>query len=178
MDLTEKKISSELIYESSFVTISRDKIQLPNGNNSYRVVINHPGATCILAITKEDKVILVKQFRYAVGEALLEVPAGKLDIEGEDPANCAMRELAEETPYTAKSVTLLQSLYSAPGFCDEKMYLYRAHDVEKNSQLDPDPDEILETVLLTKDEVRQAISEMQIKDAKTLIALNYWLSEK
>ncbi|QRN41491.1 MAG: NUDIX domain-containing protein [Neisseriaceae bacterium] len=178
MDLTERKISSDLIYESNFVKISRDKIQLPNGNNSYRIVINHPGAVCILATTKDNKVILVKQFRYAVGEALLEIPAGKLDVQGEDPAKCAMRELAEETPYTAKSVTLLQTFYSAPGFCDEKMYLYQAHDVQKNSQLKPDPDEILETILLSREEVKNSIAQMKIKDAKTLIALNYWLSEK
>lgn len=75
----------------------QDQIRLPNGNSSQRLVIRHPGAACVLAITPENQVVLVRQWRYATGQALLEIPAGKLD-EGEDPAQCALRELAEETP--------------------------------------------------------------------------------
>ena len=97
MDLKETKLSSEPIYEGSFVTISRDRVRLPNGNESQRVVIRHPGAACVLAETEDGKVVLVRQWRYAADQATLELPAGKLDIAGEDPAECALRELAEET---------------------------------------------------------------------------------
>ena len=107
MDLKETKLSSEPIYEGSFVTISRDRVRLPNGNESQRVVIRHPGAACVLAETEDGKVVLVRQWRYAADQATLELPAGKLDIAGEDPAECALRELAEETPYVADSVKLL-----------------------------------------------------------------------
>ncbi len=100
MDLKETKLSSEPIYQGSFVTINRDKVRLPNGNESQRIVIRHPGAACVLAVTEEGKAVLVRQWRYAADAATLELPAGKLDA-GEDPAECALRELAEETPYTA-----------------------------------------------------------------------------
>ena len=121
MDLKETKLSSEPIYEGSFVTISRDRVRLSNGNESQRVVIRHPGAACVLAETEDGKVVLVRQWRYAADQATLELPAGKLDIAGEDPAECALRELAEETPYVADSVKLLYSfLHSQSVFCDEK----------------------------------------------------------
>ena len=97
MNLTETLISSKPIDHSSFLQIDRDTIRLPNGNEQTRTVIRHPGAACILAITPDNKVVLVKQWRHATGYALLEIPAGKLD-ENEDPAACALRELGEETP--------------------------------------------------------------------------------
>ena len=128
MDLKETKLSSEPIYQGSFVTINRDKVRLPNGNESQRIVIRHPGAACVLAVTEEGKAVLVRQWRYAADAATLELPAGKLDA-GEDPAECALRELAEETPYTADRVKLISSFYTAIGFCDEKMYLYQAEGV-------------------------------------------------
>ena len=103
MDLKETKLSSESIYQGSFVSINRDKVRLPNGNESQRIVIRHPGAACVLAVTDEGKVVLVRQWRYAADIATIELPAGKLDA-GEDPAECALRELAEETPYTTDSV--------------------------------------------------------------------------
>lgn len=177
MDLKETKLSSEPIYEGSFVTISRDRVRLPNGNESQRVVIRHSGAACVLAETEDGKVVLVRQWRYAVDQATLELPAGKLDIAGEDPAECALRELAEETPYVADSVKLLYSFYTAVGFCDEKMYLYQAQGVRLGSELSNDEDEITETVLMSKEEVRAALANDKIKDGKTLIGLQYWLTQ-
>ena len=88
---------------------------------------------------------------------------------------CALRELAEETPYCAERVELLATFFTAPGFCDEKMYLYQAHGVSANSQLQPDQDEFVETVLLSRAEVQQAIQNNAIQDGKTLIGLQYWL---
>lgn len=172
--LKETHLSSEPIFEGSFITISKDQVQLPNGNQGQRVVIRHPGAACVLAVTPEDKVVLVRQWRYSADQAILELPAGKLDA-GEDPAVCALRELAEETEYTAGSVTLLHSFYTAVGFCDEKMYLYQAHGVRLGSELSNDEDEITETVLLSREEVKAALKNDEIKDGKTLAGLQYWL---
>ena len=176
MDLKETKLSSESIYQGSFVSINRDKVRLPNGNESQRIVISHPGAACVLAVTDEGKVVLVRQWRYAADIATIELPAGKLDA-GEDPAECALRELAEETPYTADSVKLISSFYTAIGFCDEKMYLYQAEGVRLGSTLSNDEDEITETVLMSKEEVRTALEHNEIKDGKTLIGLQYWLMQ-
>ena len=94
---------------------------------------------------------------------------------GEDMAVCALRELAEETPYTADSVRLLYSFYTAVGFCNEKMYLFEAEGVRLGSTLSNDEDEITETVLMSKEEVCQALVNDEIKDGKTLIGLQYWL---
>lgn len=174
MDLKETKISSEPIYEGSFITIRRDTIRLPSGKESMRMVIRHPGAACVLAVTDNDEAVLVRQWRYAADQAVLELPAGKLDA-GEDPAECALRELAEETPYTAQSVTLLNTFYTAVGFCDEKMYLYEAHGVREDSTLSNDEDEITETVLMSREAVKAALANDEIKDAKTLVGLQYWL---
>lgn len=176
MKLNETKLSGNTLFQNSFLTIDQDVIQLPNGNRHQRLVVRHPGAACVLAVTDKKQVVLVRQWRYAAGHALLEVPAGKLD-KGEDPAQCALRELAEETPYTAASVEKIAAFYSAPGFCDEVLHLYRAHGIQADSALQPDQDEFVETVLLTQEEVRQAIANQEICDAKTLIALQFWLSE-
>ena len=175
MDLKETKVGSEPIYEGSFVSISRDTVRLANGNESKRIVIRHPGAASVLAETENGEIVLVRQWRYAVGEAVLELPAGKLDVAGEDPAECALRELAEETPYTADSVKLLHTFYTAVGFCDEKMYLYQAQGVRLGSTLSNDEDEITETVLMSREAVKAALENDEIHDAKTLAGLQYWL---
>lgn len=175
MDLTEHKISSHEVYNGSFLNVVEDTVRLPNGNEAQRIVVKHPGAAAVLAITAEQKVVLVKQWRYPVGEALLEIPAGKLDGQNEDPAHAALRELAEETPYTATEVKLIHTFYTVPGFGDEKMYLYLAENVEPNSTLSADEDEILQPVLLSSTEVLHALQNNQIHDGKTLVALQYWL---
>ncbi|OAM28919.1 NUDIX hydrolase [Eikenella sp. NML01-A-086] len=174
MNLTETQLSSEPIFDGKFVTIARDTVRLPNGNQGYRIVIRHLGAACVLAVTEADEVVLVRQWRYATGQALLELPAGKLDAD-EDPAVCAARELEEETPYRAQSVRLLHTFYTAPGFCDEKMYLYLAEGITPTSARQPDQDEFVETVLLSRQAVREAIINNQIQDGKTLVGLQYWL---
>ena len=155
MNLTETQLSSEPIFDGKFV-------------------IRHPGAACVLAVTEADEVVLVRQWRYATGQALLELPAGKLDPD-EDPAVCAARELEEETPYRAQSVRLLHTFYTAPGFCNEKMYLYLAEGITPTSTRNPDQDEFVETVLLSRQAVREAIANNRIQDGKTLVGLQYWL---
>ncbi len=174
MDLTETLIGSEPVFDGSFLNIRHDTVRLPNGNESRRIVVRHPGAACVLAVTEQGKAVLVRQWRHPAAEALLELPAGKLDA-GEDPAVCALRELAEETPYSAEQVSLMSVFYTAPGFCDEKMYLYRASGVRENSTLMPDEDEFVETVLLDKQEAAAAMADGRVRDAKTIIGLQQWL---
>ncbi len=103
MNLQETLIGSSPIDHSGFLKINRDQIRLPNGSEHERVVIRHPGAACVLAITPDNRVVLVRQWRHAAGRDMLEIPAGKLD-DGEDPVQCALRELGEETPYAAEKV--------------------------------------------------------------------------
>lgn len=177
MDLTETLIRSEPIDHKGFLKIDRDTVRLANGNEHVRLTIHHPGAACVLAITADERVVLVRQWRHPAGRALLEIPAGKLD-EGEDPAACALRELSEETPYTAEHVEKITAFYSAPGFCDEVLHVFRAVNITPNSTLSPDVDELLETVLYTRQEIQQGMASGEICDAKTLIALQFWLLEE
>lgn len=176
MNLTEILMSSKSIEHNDFLQINRDTIQLPNGKINERIVVRHPGATAILAVTDKDEVVLVRQWRHAIGRATLEIPAGKLDGQ-ETPENCAMRELSEETPYTAERMEKICTFFTAPGFCDEIMYLYRAINLLSNSTLSPDDDEFVETKLFTRHQARQAILSGEICDAKTMIALQFWLAE-
>jgi len=177
-DLTETLQDSTFIFEGKIIKVTVDTVILPNGKTATREVVRHCGAVAVLAITPEDKVILVRQFRHPTGGPLLEIPAGKLDVENEPPEQCAYRELAEETPYTAGGMTLIHSFYTAPGFCDELMHVFRAEGVRKDSSLQADDDEFVQTVLMSRDEVRKAIANQQICDAKTLVALQSWLLEQ
>ncbi len=174
--LQETPLASETLYRGSFIDICRDRVRLPNGHEAERVVVRHPGAACVLAVTADKRVVLVRQWRHPTAQALLEVPAGKLDA-GEDPAVCALRELAEETPYRAERVETLAEFYTAPGFCDEKMHLYRAVNISADSTLQADEDEFVETVLLDRAAARRTLDDGSIRDAKTLIALQFWLAE-
>lgn len=177
MNLTEQQISSKPLFKNDFLNIDQDQILLPNGKQTERIVVRHSGATCVLAVTDDERVVLVRQWRYATGGALLEVPAGKLDA-GEDPAECALRELAEETPYSAEHVEFILKFFTAPGFCDEIIHLYRAINIRPDSTLSPDQDEFVETVLLNRTQAQAAIDNGEICDGKTLIALQYWLNTK
>ncbi len=176
--LTETLQESTFIFEGNIIKVTVDTVVLPNGKTATREVVRHCGAVAVLAITPEDQAILVRQFRHPTGGPLLEIPAGKLDVENEPPEQCAFRELAEETPYTAGGMTLLHSFYTAPGFCDELMYVFRAEGVRKDSTLNADDDEFVQTVLMSRDQVREAIAKQEIRDAKTLVALQTWLLEK
>ena len=176
--LTETLQDSAFIFEGKIIKVTVDTVVLPNGKTATREVVRHCGAVAVLAITPEDKVILVRQFRHPTGGPLLEIPAGKLDVDNEPPEQCAYRELAEETPYTAGGMTLIHTFYTAPGFCDELMYVFRAEGVREDSTLNTDDDEFVQTVLMSREEVRQAIEKQEIRDAKTLVALQSWLLEK
>ena len=171
----EKQISSQHIFDGNVVHLYLDEVELPNGKVATREVVRHSGAVAILAITPDNKIVLVKQFRYPCNRVLLEIPAGKLDIAGEEPIQCALRELAEETPYTAEKVDLIYEFYTSAGFSDEKLYLYKAHNIKANSILNTDEDEFLELVELSQNEAKNALQNGEIVDVKTIIAIQHWL---
>lgn len=168
MEFTEKTINSQLIFDGRVVKLYKDKIELPTGQESYREVVKHSGGVVIFA-KKEDKVLLVKQFRYPMKEVLYELPAGKLEI-GEDPFEAAKRELEEETGYCANKWTDLGYVYTSPGYSDEKLYLYMAEDLEF-THCHPDEGEILQALEYSYEDVLKMIANGEINDAKTLCAI-------
>jgi len=124
-ELYEERISSEMLFKGKILKLYLDKVRLPNKKIATREKVSHPGAVGIIPLSREGKILLVKQYRYTVGEVLMEIPAGKID-KNEDPLECARRELKEEIGGAGGELIYLISFYSSPGFCDEKMHLYLA----------------------------------------------------
>ena len=168
MEFTEKTIESELIFDGRVVKLYKDTIELPTGKQSFREVVKHAGGVVILAV-KDDKILLVKQFRYPFKEIMYELPAGKLEA-GEDPFEAAKRELEEETGYCADKWTDLGYVYTSPGYSDEKLYLYKAENLQF-THCHPDEGEIIQAFEYTYNDVLKMINNGQINDAKTLCAL-------
>lgn len=171
MDLFEKTISSEIIYEGKIFNLDRLKILLPNGEISERDVIRHNGGVGILAINDDGKILLVEQFRKAIDQVLLEIPAGKID-KGENPEDCALRELEEETGYKAKKIEFLNKIVMAPGFADEFIYLYYASGLYKGVK-GGDDDEFINLHEFTLDEVNQMIFDGKILDSKSICGIKF-----
>jgi ADP-ribose pyrophosphatase len=173
--LEEKTISSQTIFEGKLVRLLVDQVRLPNGKTAKREIVKHPGAVAVLAITAEDKLVLVRQFRKPLEKTILEIPAGKLEPE-EDPVDCAARELEEETGYKAEKLEHIVSFYTSPGFADEYLHLYEATGL-KEGEVHPDQDEFVERVELTLDECFDRIKTGEISDAKTVMAVYYWQNQ-
>ena len=173
MDLFEEKISSKLIHNGDFLVLNKDTVLLPNGKTSTREFVTHPGAACIVAVDEDDNILMVKQYRYPVSKVMYEEPAGKLDS-GEEPINCAKRELEEETGYKANNFDLIGSLYPAPAYSNEIIYIYLATKLSKtNMNLDEDEFLVCEKIKISK--VLEMILNGQITDAKTQIAVLKYL---
>lgn len=168
MNFEEKTLSSEYVFRGKVIDVKRDDILVSNGHKSIREVVEHSGGVVILAI-KEGKILTVNQFRYPIKTTSIELPAGKLEI-GEDPDFASKRELEEETGYIAKKWKSLGYIYTSVGFCNEKLYLYLATDLEYK-QVNPDEDEIIEPKEYPIKEVFEMIDNGKINDAKTLCAL-------
>ncbi|HKG18532.1 MAG TPA: NUDIX domain-containing protein [Candidatus Limnocylindrales bacterium] len=180
-DLTEVIVESDVIRRGRNLTFRVDTIERADGSRAKREIVGHPGAVAILAIDADDNVLMVRQFRVAAGRALLEVPAGTLDVDAttgavEDHALAAPRELEEETGYRAGSWRLLTSFWTAPGFATELMHLYLATDLRPahDDRLGPDEDERLELARVPWQNAIAAAERGEIADAKSLVAL-LWL---
>jgi ADP-ribose pyrophosphatase len=173
--LLEPTVSTETVFEGKIVSLQIDTVTLPNGKRATREIIRHPGAVAVLAITNEGRVLLVRQFRKPCNRILIEIPAGKLEP-GEDPAECAKRELLEETGYRAAEWRHLHSMYTSPGFADELIHLYAATGLEKGVQ-QLDADEFLDLMEADRSEVKRFLASGDAADAKTIAALYWWLNE-
>ncbi|HAR5889890.1 TPA: NUDIX hydrolase, partial [Staphylococcus pseudintermedius] len=165
MHFEEKTISKESIYKGKIIEVEKHKVSLPNNETAYREVVKHNGAVAICALTPDQQVILVKQYRKALEQELLEIPAGKLEP-GEDRESAAMRELEEETGYKAKKLTLIGEVYGTPGFSNEKISVYFADNLVEG-KVNLDEDEFVEKVLYSLDDVKKAVAARTIEDAKT-----------
>ncbi len=169
MNLEEKKISGNIAYEGSFLTLYKDEIELPNGKCASREYIRHPGAACIVPLTDKGEVIMVKQYRYPLGKVMLEIPAGKLD-KGEEPLACAKRELKEETGATAERMFYLGQLAVTPAYTDEVIHMYLAKGLSFG-ETNPDEDEFVETEIIPLAKAVNMVLNNEIIDAKTQTAL-------
>ncbi|MFB5083436.1 NUDIX hydrolase [Symbiobacterium thermophilum] len=157
-------IRQEEIYRGRVIAVRRDRIDLDGKERTWDVVA-HPGAVVVLPVDGDD-LLMVRQYRYAAGETLLELVAGGLEP-GEDPAEAAQRELQEETGFRAGRLIRLAEFYSAPGFCTEKLHLFAAEELTP-SRLPMDEDEQIELVRLSLDEALRMALAGELRDAKTL----------
>lgn len=172
MDLTETKIAAEELYKGKSFSFSLDTVRLPDGKTVRKEVLHHPGGVAILAVV-DGRLLAEHQYRYAVGEELIEIPAGKLDkIPGETPEEAAHRELLEETGYTADSFVYLGRLHVSPGVLTEALHMYFTDSVQKQESRDLDEDEFLEIEWIPLADIKTAIKEGSITDAKLLSALS------
>ena len=168
--LSEKQTARKEIYDGSILHVVCDDILLPNGTPSKREVVLHNGAVCIVPITANNEIIMERQFRYPFNEVIWEIPAGKIDKGETDPLGAAIRELREETGYTAKKIIPIGLYYPSPAILSEKIYMYAALDLEMTEQ-ELDEDEFLEVTAIPFDDVVTMILNGDIPDGKTQAAV-------
>jgi len=171
--LEEKTLSSAYIYQGKIINLRHDKVKLPDDRETIREIVEHPGAVAILALTEKKEIVMIRQFRKPADEVLWELPAGTLE-EGENLVSCARRELEEETGYYPRKIKKLITFFSTPGFCNEKLTLFLAEDLEKKNK-NEDADEFIEVELIKPNEALRLVKENVIKDAKTIIGILYLL---
>ena len=174
MNKEEKLLSSETIYNGKVIKVSKDQVLCPNGESSIREVVHHRGGVGIL-IKVDDKFILEKQYRYALQEEIIEMPAGKLE-EGEVPLEAANRESLEETGYKPLEMTFLGAMYPTGGYSSEVIHLYYCPKYEKGER-HLDKDECIDLIYVTLEEVEELIKDNVIKDAKTIVAFSLYKSK-
>lgn len=168
-NLWEKTVSQTTKFEGRIVKVRVDEAMLPNQKVVLREVVEHPGGVTVAALTKQQELLFVRQFRYPYGEVLLELPAGKLEP-GEDPFEAVQRELKEETGAVASGYQNLGTMYPSPGFCDEILYLY-ACTVERIEDPNPDDDEFLQVEKIPLQKAVEMVMNNEITDAKTQLAV-------
>jgi ADP-ribose pyrophosphatase len=168
--LVETTIDAMPIYQGRVISLRKDRVNLSTGIEGTREVVTHPGGAVVLPILDDGRIIFVQQYRYALGHTLLELPAGKVDP-GEDPLTTVQRELGEETGFTAQHWTSLGAIYTSPGFCNEKLWLYKAHGLSPMDVHIEDAHELIDVFTLSLSEAHQLIRDGHIVDAKTMSAL-------
>lgn len=168
--IEEKTLSSKLIFDGKVIHLHLDDILLPNGNKGFREYCTHNGAVCVIPITSDGNVICVRQYRYAIGKPLLEIPAGKLDSIDENPDDAVRRELKEETGAISGSLTFLGIYYGSPAILSEKIYMYLAEDLSFGD-CNPDDDEFLEIIKIPLDDLVDMVLSGEIEDGKTQSAV-------
>ena len=170
MNLDEKTVKSETVYEGRVISLIKDTVTLPNGDTATREVVTHRGGVGVIAEDENGNILFVKQFRYPYKEVVLEIPAGKRDSLDEDPLECGKRELKEETGATAKNFYSLGSLYPTPGYCGEIIWIFAAKGLELGNQ-HLDSDEFLNVEKIPLEKAVEMVLEDKIKDSKTQIAI-------
>lgn len=168
--LTETILEKEVVFPGKLIRVEHWQVRLPNGEQALREVVCHRGAAAVVALDDQDRLILVRQHRVAVGRLTLEIPAGKLDAPGEDPLVCAKRELSEETGMTARHWQKLTVLETTPGFCDERIHLYLATGLE-NGTSHPDEDEFVAVERLPITQAAQQVMDGTFQDGKTALGI-------
>ena len=169
MDYVETTVKSDLVYEGRILKVKSDTVKLYNGALAGREVVEHNGGVGIVPVDDDGNVYLVRQFRYPAGESLIAIPAGKLEC-GDDPFECAVRELSEETGFTAEEYTDLGRFYPSPGYCQEVLYIYLARGL-KPGKMHLDENEYLDVLKYPLDEAVQMAMDNRLCDAKTIIGI-------
>jgi len=167
----EIPLESRRVYEGRILSLRVDTVRLSSGGTALREIVEHRGAVAIVPILDEERVVLVRQFRYAVGQVSLEIPAGTLEP-GEDPLACARRELEEETGYQAARWEQLGRIWPTPGYSTEEIILFIARDLRPGPAR-PEFDEALSMTIMSWSEIWEAIEEGRLRDAKSIVALTW-----
>lgn len=166
-----RRLGERTLHTGAVFTVVSGDFETPDGQVVQRDVVRHPGAVSVVPVV-DDEVILIRQYRAAIDEEILEIPAGKRDVPGEPPETTAKRELIEEVGYSSDSLVLLSTVYSSAGFCDEYSYVYLATDLKKAPMNRQGPEEQHMTIeRLALDDVVAAIAERRIEDATTVVGL-------
>lgn len=164
-------LSSESVYQGSLIDVRKDTVRLPNGKTTVREVVVHPEVVVMLPVLDDGRIVFVRQYRYAAGETLLEIPAGGID-QGETADHAARREMKEETGYDVGSLERMASFYSSPGFTTELMHLYLVTDLTPGTPTEEN--DLIEVECLSLEEAMQQLGSGQMRDAKTIAALSLY----
>lgn len=171
-DLTEEGLESEQLVDGKLLKVYRDRVRLPDGNDAVREWIDHPGASAVVPLFADGSTMLVRQFRYPSRRTFLEVPAGKIDQKGEEPADVAARELEEETGWRAESFSTLGALYPCIGYSNEIIHFFLAEGLSKGSR-NLSEGEFMDVVPIGFDEALRLVAKGEIMDMKSAAALLY-----